>query len=364
MRLVSRLLILGLLLLVPLSSAGQALELLPAIRVQANAGVAGVFEEDALPYGAHDIRKSGFLFQTLEIGIDGRYGDHFRIVGELKAILEGLDLVEAAIEVGGLPLDMSIRVGLMRSRVGHWNGRSSANRVFVDTPHAIGKIFGPHGHLQIGLDYGLTIPAPWELHLFVAMTGASGPGVRSWYGEEFPKVTGMRDFIYQFGWLNRWEAGDVNVGAALYGVLGPIDTGRTNGTDVWALAFDVDYRRWAVDVGVGFETEWYLRRRQLLGDALQDVAGYAQFLVTFNPNWGLAARYDFTQGVEGDILDPTDDEDRHRGSLQVEWRPNRFARLRASGFADMGGPYADKGSFGVLLHLETGWTTTELIGRK
>ena len=40
----------------------------------------------------------------------------------------------------GLPLDMMIRAGFMGSRIGYWNDRASANRTFVETPLAIGRL--------------------------------------------------------------------------------------------------------------------------------------------------------------------------------------------------------------------------------
>jgi hypothetical protein len=48
----------------------------------------------------------------------------------------------------------------------------------------------------------------------------------------------------------------------------------------------------------------------------------------------MGARYGYVSGSEGDDLIPEADEDRHRVSGQVTYRPSHFSRLRMQGSMD------------------------------
>jgi hypothetical protein len=89
-------------------------------------------------------------------------------------------------------------------------------------------------------------------------------------------------------------------------------------------------------LSVILQTEWLYRRRQIPGDVLYDVNGYAQSVLRFLTHWGVGARYEFgspSYGENGepsleDPLDPEWIEPRHRLSANATYWPTEFSRLR------------------------------------
>ncbi len=308
------------------------------------------------------VGNDGFNLDFFQLGLNAGYGDHFKLDGIVKSTTDEVALQAGYISVVDLPLDMIIRTGLMRSHLGVENARYETQRAFVDAPLALTKFFGPDGHAVVGGDLMLTIPTPWTLRLFGALTAGGGAGQRSAYGTQAVEVEGLRDFSYQLGLENVWEVEDVNITLDLHGVFAPNNTGRTNGTDIFGVALTLGWRPDIEEFGFALETEWFVRRRQIIADVLQDMAGWAQLVLGFDEQWSLAVRYDHTGEVSGkpdvviDPLDPLDDEARHRIQLNVGWAPMPFARLRLTGSVDLGGPHEDP-VFGGYLQLEVGYTT-------
>ena len=343
----------------PPINSGPGLDLIPKIHVGGQMSVGGFFGVDPAPTGLHDMSASGFHLNFVDIGIDGFYGDVFRVVARIDFNMDGVDAEETWIGVQNLPWDLRIRTGLFRSRAGILNERVAHARTFINQPLALGKFFGEEDHKNLGVDLRFDIPAPWTLRIAAAMTAAAGPGQRSWYGDQAIEVESLRDFVYQLGIENLWTvlSGRQAFGLDFHAVLGPNDSGRTNGTDVFAYTLSYYYRppHPEESVGVFIETEWFLRRRQVIADVLQDAGGWAQLGLMIGDGWAVAGRYDFTQGVKDDPLDPADIDDRHRATLYAAWHAHQSVRLRLEGNADFGGPHGDDASYGVMLQLEAGY---------
>lgn len=332
-------------------------EMLPTLRLLGHVAAGGVFGDvDVAPAtGENDFTRSGFQFQKLELGLDGLYGGHFNVFGGVEITEDGVHLHRGYVAAVKLPWDLAVRAGLLVSQLGYENERHSEERAFVDQPLALGKLFGPVGHQSAGVDLAFTIPAPWSLRLFAGMGMANGEGQRSWYGDADPIVEGLRDFVYHVGIENIWDFGEgITLAVDLHGAFGPNDSGRSNGTDIFGYAMRLGIDEDDIDVVI--ETEWFLRRRQVIGDVLQDAAGWLTLGLGFEGGWSLGARYEFLQGLDEEPLDVADTDNRHRAGLSVGWSPVSFARLRLSGYADVGGPLGDDTAGVVMLHLEAGYT--------
>ena len=322
--------------------------------------VGGVFNGDAHPTGRYDAREGGFHLQRLEIELGADAGKSFRVATAATMTLDGFDLDEAYAQTMSLPWGLGLRAGLFRSKVGHENERRSRASELVQQPLALGKIFGGRGHLALGAELSYDLPTSFPFELVAAAMSANGDGERSWFGDAEVPIEHPRDFAYQLGLDMKKEfATDAFASLGFDAILGPNDSGRTNATNVFAVALAFGWVR--EHTGVVVETEWFLRRRQIPGDALQDLLGWVQATGLISRDWALALRYERTHGLKGDPLDPDDLLDRHRGTLQVGWRPSAWSRLRLGGYVDFGGPNsktADDGSHdkklvgGMMLDLE------------
>lgn len=331
---------------------------LPRVSLLARGGLGFHFNNAPAPTGFGDVREGGIVFQLLEAEVTQNLGKHVRIGTDVLFDEEGVYLEEAWLQLRALPAGLGSRMGLMKSRIGFDNERSRDQQEFVDQPLALGKFFGDFGHRMLGGELSIRLPVSWTFDLYVAAMAAGGRGQRSWFFEDDVEIDSPVDLAYQFGLENVWDAGSVEIGFELNATVGPNNTGRGNGTDIWGAAFSVAYLAADPKVGVGFrfETEWYLRRRQVPADVLQDLAGWASAGVTIGHKWAIAARYELAQGVDDDFLDPEDDVLRRRASAVVRWMPIPYFKIRATGYADIGGPLDDE-SYGFLIHFEAGYNT-------
>jgi len=332
-----------------------ATELLPHVGVLGRVGVGAVLGGDPVRVGQTDALRSGFHFERLDLAVDGAYGPYTRVNGRVLFREDGMWLDHATIGLASLPWNVALRAGLLRSRIGRHNELNPEEQTFVALPLVAGKMFGPMGHRAVGLDLYFAPPVSWQLGFFAAATSAEGVGQRSFFGEDPVEIEHPRDFIYQLGVENDWQRDQIHIGFDLHALLGPNNTGRANSTDIYGAAFTLGY-----DDGegyrVGLNTEWYLRRRQVIADVLQDLGGFVTLSVGIAEDYGIAARYELTTGVDDDYLDPADTEKRHRASLQASWEPADSFRMRLVGGADFGGPLEDS-VYSVLLHFEAGLTS-------
>ncbi len=343
----------------------KAVAWLPDLTLLTHFGVMGVFNGTPLPTGQFDLARNGFGFQQLEVALDRDLGAFARLSVDLSVAESGFFLNEASAETLSLPGRIHVRAGRFRSRVGYANARRPGAQEFVEQPLALGKMFGPRGHLNLGAELRWSVPVPFRFDLYGAAMAATGPGARSFYGNEDIEIQHPRDFAYQLGFKMGFDLGDgkrTHLGFGFDAVLGPNAHGRKSGTDIYAVGAFVEHALKNVDgFKLALETEWFIRRRQVPGSVLQDAGGWLELGLHVTPQWSVGARYELTTGVEGDDLDAADRELRQRPTLQVGWRPLPWGRIRVSGYMDVGGPNAET-HYGVLLHLEAGTTMGPTMG--
>jgi hypothetical protein len=137
---------------------------------------------------------------------------------------------------------------------------------------------------------------------------------------------------------------DLSLAWGLSGAFGPNPTGHSNRTDIYGTDLYLKYRpvTYGSHTIVALQSEWFYRRRQIPGDVLQDLGGYAYLFWRFALRWGTAVRYELgtpswhqAGDVADDYLDPDWKGHRQRISANVTFWPTEFSRLRLQGSSDL-----------------------------
>ncbi len=313
----------------------------PALALIADFAIAYFSERETAQRGGHDPRETGFNLQSLELSVQAAVDPYFRLDANIVFQLYGVEIEEAYATTLSLPLNLQVRTGQFLQRFGRVNETHPHSWQFVDQPLAIGKFFGGDGQRGLGLEVSALLPLPWYVEIVTsAMKDAGDANARSFYGASAQPVDGLEDFLYfvaikQFfpltsNWSLSW---------GLSALFGPNATGRDNRTEIYGTDL---YLKWRpITQGsysvVSFESEWLLRRRQVPGDVLQDVAGHAQLFWRFARRWATAARYEFASGAGNDDLDPGQDSAEHRVAGNVTFWPTEYSRLRLQYGVDVAG---------------------------
>ena len=303
--------------------------------------------------------ESGFVFDFARLVLDQDFGKHLMVSVAVDATQDTVALDHAYGSFVGLPWGLTLNAGAFDTRIGYENMRDPHQRVFVDNPFFFESLFGLNEARSVGLDISIQPPvhSTWTLELVGGLYAAAGPGAHSFYGDEAVEVVGANDFVYHLAARNLWKLATMDFNWSLGALLGPNNTGRSNASNIFNTAILLTVNPENVKSGTQIElmVEAFLRRRQIPGGIVQDMSALAAFSVLFQPCWGIAARYEFMTGSDGQDRLPTFEDDRHSLLAQVTWRPIDYARLRLQGTVDMGGGLGSDGkSYGVLLHLETG----------
>ncbi len=319
--------------------------LLPDIAVILDVALAVFTDEQPLQTGGHDPQKTGFNLQQLELSLRKSVDPYFRFDANIVFSLFGVELEEAYATTLSLPFNLQVRAGQMLTRFGRLNSTHPHSWEFVDQPFMLGKIFGGEGNRGLGVELSYLTPLPWYVEIIGSTTDATGESTaRSFYGANDGGIDSPLDFqntlaIKQFfelsaNWSLLWGLSVAN---------GPNPHGRDTRSDVYGTDLYLKYRpitRASYTI-VSLQTEWLYRRRQVPGLVLQDTGGYAQLWWRFAQRWATAGRYEYgtpTYDSSGNIavdpLDPAQDSERHRASLNVTFWPTEFSRLRLQGSSD------------------------------
>jgi hypothetical protein len=356
-------LILALLLLVPIAApadqnkgSSTALEA-PELLVFSHMGAAATFGADPSPNGwESNFTENGFTFQKVRAELNQGLGKHLDLKVDLEFTMRGVAIDSFQTDFKNLPGALTVTAGYWGTDLGLENSRSPAVMTFVDSPLALQRIFGARNHRSLGVAILAEPPTPWDLKLYAsAISADDSESMRSWYGDAGVPVESITDLAAHFYVKNRGNSGNLALYLGLDAIIGPNDSGRDNATNVFGVSLGLTLNPENVDSGfrLEFESEWLLRRRQIPGGVLQDLGGWAWVALHFLPQWTVAVRYEATQGLKNDPLDPLDDAWRHRSTLSLACRVVPRARLRLSSHMDTGGPLDDP-NYTTVLHFEVG----------
>jgi hypothetical protein len=329
----------------------------PEILVFSHMGAAAFFGADPAPNGwESNFTENGFAFQMVRAEFAQELGKQLELLVDLEFTMRDVAIDSFQGNFKNLPGGLTVTAGYWGADLGLENTRSPSKMTFVDSPLALQRIFGGRNQRSLGLAILLEPPTPWDLKLYASvLSAADSESMRSWYGDADVPVESPTDMAAHFYIKNSGRVGDWALYFGLDAILGPNDSGRDNATNVFGVSVKLTLNPDNVKSGfrLDFESEWLLRRRQIPGAALQDLGGWAWFALHFLPEWTVAFRYEATQGLEDDPLDPMDDAWRSRSTLSVGYRVLPHTRVRLSGVMDEGGPLEDPG-YAAILHLEVG----------
>ena len=329
---------------VPMPGAASSLN--PDFSFITDLALAGFSSEEPLQSGAHDPQKNGFTLQQLEMSISKAVDPYFRFDGNVVFSQFGVEVEEAYATTIALPGNLQLRAGQFLTRVGRLNPTHPHSWDFVDQPFVVGRLFGAEGNRGLGLEASYLAPLPWYVEIVGSLTDAAGEGTaRSFYGGEDLGVRSPLDLqstiaAKQFFPLSE----DWSLAWGLSGAFGPNPTGHGNRTDIYGSDLYLKYRpiTYGSHTVVSLQAEWFHRRRQVPGDLLRDLGGYAYLFWRFALRWGGAVRYEHgspswnrTGNIGDDYLDPFWKAHRQRVSANVTFRPTEFSRLRLQGSSDL-----------------------------
>ena len=320
------------------------------------------FSDESRQTGAHDPQVNGFNLQQLELSIGASVDPFFRIDGNIVFAQFGVEIEEIYATTLALPAGLQLRAGQFLTRFGRINPTHPHSWDFVDQPFAIGRVFGGEGNRGLGAELSILLPLPWSVELLASATMANGGATaRSFFGGNDLGVRTPGDFQLTAAAKQFFPFGpDLGLSWGLSYATGPNGSGRSNRSEV--VGTDL-YLRWRpVSRGgvalVSLTGELLYRRRQIPGDVLWDLSGYAQLLWRFSLRWGVAGRYEWGTpargqgGVTGtDPLDPDWVDLRQRISANVTFWPSHFSRVRLQGGVDLSA-WLERPTWSVMLATE------------
>lgn len=296
------------------------------------------FDGEPDQLGAHDPSESGFNLQQLEMNISSNVDPYFRLEANLVFSEFGVEVEEAYATTLALPANLQIRGGQFLTRFGRLNASHPHSWNFVDQPLVNGKFFGGEGSRGLGTELSWLSPLPWYAEVVSSAHMARGACcARSFFGGDDLGVETPADLLYttalkQFFPITR----SLSVLWGLSGQFGPNASGNGNRSEIYGTDLYIHYRptNSAERSTLTVQAEAMYRTRQLPGDRLEDIGGYAQAVWKINPTWEVGARHGYVAGLENDPLDPEWTADRNRSSAQVTYYPSHFSRLRLQGNRD------------------------------
>jgi hypothetical protein len=332
----------------PPPPSGAARSMNPDLSLILDAAGAYFSERHNGQAGAHDPTVTGFNLQALELAAGAAVDPYLKFNGNLVFGLSGVELEEAYGTTLGLPYRFQARFGQFLHRFGRINPTHPHSWDFVDQPLALSRAFGGDGGRGLGVELSWLSPLPWYLELAGSAQNAwGGTNARSFLGDDRRPIGALDDLLYvsavkQFFALSD----DWSLFWGLSGAMGPNPSGRRNHTNVFGTDVYLKYRPITEQsfTIVSLQTEWLYRRRQVPGDILQDISGYAQLCYRFAQRWATAGRYEWgspswnlERHVGTDPLEPAIVSNRHRTSLSVTFWPTEFSRFRLQGSRDLPG---------------------------
>jgi hypothetical protein len=344
----------------PASPPGYSMN--PDISLITDVALAAFSTDEPLQSGAHDPRKNGFNLQQFELSLSKAVDPYFRFDSHLVFSQFGVELEEAYATTLSLPWNLQLRGGQFLTRVGRLNATHPHSWDFVDQPFVIGRLFGGEGNRGLGVEVSYLAPLPWYVELVASLTDAAGEATaRSFFGSQDLGVRSPTDLqattaVKQFFPLSE----DLSLAWGLTGVFGPNATGHGNRTDIYATDVYLKYRpiTYASHTVVSLQAEWFYRRRQIPGEVLADLGGYAYVVWRFAQRWGVAVRYEHGSAswiragqVGADDLDPFWKAHRHRVSANATFWPTEFSRLRLQGSCDRLG-WSNRTNWALMLAAE------------
>jgi hypothetical protein len=326
-------------------TAGPVSTVNPDLAVILDTALAAFSKDNPRQAGDHDPAKNGFTIQQLELALSKAVDPYFRFDGFVVFSHEGVEVEEAYATAVALPGSLQLRAGQFLTRFGRQNPTHPHAWDFVDQPFVFSQMFGGEGNRGAGAEISWLTPLPWYVELIGSVTDAAGEGTaRSFWGATDGGVKRALDLQRTFALRQFFPlSDDLSLLWGLSQASGPNPTGYHNRSDLFGTDLYLKYRplRAGSTTVVSLQAEAIARRRELPGDTLRDIGGYAQLFYRFAQRWAVAARGEYGSpiwnqdgNVTADYLEPLWLGHRHRETLALTFWPTEFSRLRLQGSRD------------------------------
>jgi len=265
--------------------------------------------------------KPTFLFQELELGLQGVIDPYFRANVYISFTPGGASVEEAYLTTLALPGGLQVKAGLLYAPFGRLNLLHPHTWEFVDAPLARGRLLATETLGGPGVDLLWLAPVPWfaELQLAAQTTDP--------YGSGEGRLTGTAK-LQQFFSL----AEPLTLGVGLSAAR------RDEGAGAWRDLANLDlflkYRPVSGRAYLALQAELYARRFRgsppaaigaealFQGDGRDGTGGYAQLTWRQDTWLGYGVRYDRAPAA-GEAAAGTE----QRWSAVGNWYPSEFSRL-------------------------------------
>ncbi|MBF0105698.1 MAG: hypothetical protein HQM16_10270 [Deltaproteobacteria bacterium] len=194
--------------------------------------------------------RTGFNLQAAELGIQSVVDPYIRADVFIHMLEDGLEVEEAFITTLTLPLNLQIRAGKFRARLGRENTQHLDQKHFADYSRLRRYFLGNEGLTDLGAELSVLLPVSWFSELsFDFMQGRNDVSFDS------PR---KQDFLYVGHWANSFNlTTNLTMQVGVSGAFGNNVTVRKL-TQIYAGDL---YLRWRPHERRGFkwETEYYYR---------------------------------------------------------------------------------------------------------
>jgi hypothetical protein len=274
----------------------------------------GWFRDDPVGDQGENPSRTGFNFQGVELAIQSVIDPYVR--GDVFILFkeEGVEIEEANVTTLSLPWNLQIRGGKLLARFGRQNTQHLEQLDFVDNSDANRYFFGPEGFHELGAELSVLFPLPWFSELSFEFL----------QGENEGNFDGSRkeDFAYLGHWKNGFDVTENLAGqVGLSGVVGFNDTSAGHMTQIYGADL---YLRWKPNDrrGLKWQTEYFLRRLEDVGNTVVEGGLYSQLI------WQFARRWE--AGIRGERIGfPDEGFQEWSLSPQITFVATEFFHLRA-----------------------------------
>ena len=274
----------------------------------------GFFRDDPGDDQGENPSRTGFNFQGVELAVQSVVDPYVRGDIFILFIEDGVEVEEAILSTLSLPLSLQIRGGVLLPKFGRQVTQHLEKLDFVDFSRVNRHFFGEEGFSELGVELSLLVPVSWFSEISFEFL----------QGENEGNFDGVRkgDFAYLGHLTNTFDlSNDLTLQTGLSGVFGFNDTARGNSTQIYGTDL---YLRWKPSPrrGLKWQTEYFLRRREVVGDTEVEGGLYSQVVGQFARRWETGLRFERiglpVEGVPEWSLTPT-----------IAFLATEFFRLRA-----------------------------------
>ncbi len=293
-------------------AAAESKALLPDISL-IGSFAGGWFRDDPAGDQGENPSRTGFNFQGMELGIQSIVDPYVRGDAFILFKEDGVEVEEGTITTLALPANLQIKAGKLLGKFGRQNAQHLEQLNFIDTSLSNRYFFGAEGFHELGVETSVLLPIPWTSELTVQFLQGDNPG----------NFDGARkgDFAYLSRWANGFDvtpnlAGQVGVS----GTFGFNDTAVGHTTQIYGTDL---YFRWKPNDrrGLKWQSEYFLRKKEIVGDSLIEGGLYSQLVYQFARRW--------EAGIRGERIGlPSDGFGQWGVSPAITFLATEFFRLR------------------------------------